>query len=304
MPYLCPERTQIIRFYIMFRPLILATAATALLSASFLSLPAAAQHDHHGHDHAGDLPPAFEKMVGSNKPVAYVNDEAITEAEIVQQVEMLPHMLTSGRDEEVRQAIIERAIQQRLVINKAKEMGVETDPEFASQLKTLKENLMFNFMISDLLDKELTPARLKGYYEEVGQEYAFNSVKAAHILVKTKDEAEDVIKRLDNGEKFADIAISTSTGPAAIKGGMLGWLARNTMVQPFEQAVFSLDAGEYTKEPVQTQFGWHVIKVYEVNPNYIPSFENLEGELQYKLGEQVVQDFMKKLEEQANIRYE
>ena len=275
--------------------------AVSLLGLSLVfAAPAFAQHD--GHDHSAEG--LYAEMAGSTKPVAYVNGDPITEGEIALQMQTLPHMFIEGRDDEVRQAVVERIVQQRLVVEEAKKMDVETDPEFQSQLKTIKENLIFNFVISDILDRELTPTKMKQYYEDHGFEYAFPSVKAAHILVKTEDEAKSIIKRLDKGEKFSDLAIENSTGPAAIKGGMLGWLARNTMVEPFEKVVFELDAGAYSKVPVQTQFGWHVIKVYEKDPNHIPDYEELEGEIQYKLGEQIVQDYLQGLQEKAKVTFE
>lgn len=269
----------------------------------FLASPVLISHaQDHGHSHSMDA--HDHGLTSSDKPIVYVNDTPITEADVVMQIETLPHMFTSGRDDEIRQAVLERLIQQRLVVDAAKKMGIENDPEYLSQLKTLKDNLIFNFVISDKLDEEITPARLKQYYKDYAEDYAYPSVRAAHILVQDEDTAKSIIKRLDKGEKFADVAIETSTGPAAAKGGMLGWLARNTMVEPFEEAVFSLKAGEYTKEPVKTQFGYHVIKVYEVDDKHVPLLEELEPEFQQKLSEQIVEKYIKTLENEATIRYE
>ena len=85
---------------------------------------------------------------------------------------------------------------------------------------------------------------------------------------------------------------------------MLGWLAPNTMVEPFESAVFSMEVGSYSKEPVKTQFGYHVIKIFDKNANHIPSFEELEYEIQERLAESVISDFVDTLKQKAKIRYE
>jgi len=257
---------------------------------------------HAGPDHG--LHTTSVKTTGSDKPVAYVNDSVITEADVLQQTDEFPDMLTSGRDDEVRQAIVERLIQKRLVLQEAQKLGIENDPTFLQQLETLKENLVFNFVISQKLDTELTPARLKEYYQKNGQDYAFNSVKAGHILLKTEEEAKAIIKKLDKGGDFTELAIENSTGPAAVNGGMLGWLAPNTMVEPFESAVFSMEVGSYSKEPVKTQFGYHVIKIFDKNANHIPSFEELEYEIQERLAESVISDFVDTLKQKAKIRYE
>lgn len=281
----------------MRTPFLLATTLFSIMSFYTPSTYAGPGHDH-------GLPKALNKVGQSQKPVAYVNDSVITEADVLNQTEEFPDMLTSGRDDEVRQAIVERLIQKRLVFQEAQKLGIENDPIFLQQLETLKENLIFNFVISQKLDAALTPARLKEYYEKNGKNYAFPSVKAGHILVKTEDEAKTLIKKLDKGGDFTELAVENSTGPAAVNGGMLGWLAPNTMVEPFESAVFSMEVGTHSKEPVQTQFGYHVIKVFDKDANHIPSFEELEYEIQERLAESVITDFVDTLKQKAKIRYE
>ncbi len=239
-----------------------------------------------------------------DKPVAYVNDAPITTSDIEEQMKSLPPMLASGREDEVRQAIIERLIQKRLIVEEAKKTDIEHDPAFLAQLETLRENLLFNFVISKKLNDELTQSKLKKYYDENASKYSFPSVKASHILVKEEKEAKRLIKRLSKGEEFKKLAIEFSTGPSASNGGSLGWLAPNTMVEPFEDAVFSMDAGTFSKEPVKTQFGYHVIKVFEKNDNYVPPFDELESSLQEELGQIIVENYIKELQEKAKIRYE
>lgn len=276
--------------------------SSTIFTLSLALLPATITHaQEHSHMH---MPKKSTITAENNKPVAYVNDTAIMTADIESEMEELPEMFTAGRDDEVRQAIIERLVQKRLILEEAKKLGLENDPDYLSQLETLKENLMFNFVISKKLEEEITPARVKKYYDQHGKDYAFNSVKAGHILLKTEDEAKDIIKKLDKGEDFTQLALTFSTGPAAVNGGMLGWLAQNTMVEPFENAVFSMKPGEYSKTPVKTQFGYHVIKVFDKDENHIPSYDELEPEIQEKLGEEVVTDYLKSLQEKAKIRYE
>ena len=102
---------------------------------------------------------------------------------------------------------------------------------------------------------------------------------ARHILVKTKEEAEAIIKELDAGADFAKLAKEKSTGPVRPEGGDLGFFSPGQMVPAFEKAAFALKAGKYTKEPVKTQFGWHVIKVEEKRNAPPPEFDQVKDQV-------------------------
>ena len=106
---------------------------------------------------------------------------------------------------------------------------------------------------------------------------------ARHILVKTEDEAKAIIKELDDGADFEATAKEKSTGPSGPNGGDLGFFGKGQMVPEFETAAFALDKGSFTKEPVQTQFGWHVIKVEDKRPQEKPKFEDVAAQLRQQL---------------------
>ena len=110
-----------------------------------------------------------------------------------------------------------------------------------------------------------------------------NEVHARHILVKTKEEATAIIKQLDGGAKFEDIAKEKSSDGSAGQGGDLGWFGPGQMVPEFEKAAFALEVGAYTKEPVQTQFGWHVIKVEDKRAQQPPAFEQVKDQIRSAL---------------------
>ena len=110
-----------------------------------------------------------------------------------------------------------------------------------------------------------------------------NEVHARHILVKTKEEATAIIKQLDGGAKFEDIAKEKSSDGSAAQGGDLGWFGPGQMVPEFEKAAFALEVGAYTKEPVQTQFGWHVIKVEDKRAQQPPAFEQVKDQIRSAL---------------------
>jgi peptidyl-prolyl cis-trans isomerase C len=137
---------------------------------------------------------------------------------------------------------------------------------------------------SALVDKEvagaITDADLKKRYdEEMAKQPPVNEIHARHILVKTKEEAEAIIKELDAGGDFEKIAKEKSTDGAAPQGGDLGYFTEDQMVPEFSKAAFALPVGKYTEQPVKTQFGWHVIKVEDKRTKQPPSFDQVKNQI-------------------------
>lgn len=117
--------------------------------------------------------------------------------------------------------------------------------------------------------------------------------RAAHILVETEEAAQELVSELNDGADFADLARQHSTGPTGPNGGDLGWFSEGMMVAPFEEAVLALEEGEVS-QPVQTQFGWHVIKLIETRMQEAPSLEEVRGQIEESLqnaaSQKVVED--------------
>ena len=148
----------------------------------------------------------------------------------------------------------------------------------------------------------VTDAEIKTEYDakvagENGTEY-----KARHILVKTEDEAKKIIAELDKGGDFAKIANKVSLdGKDTQNGGDLGWFVASQMVAPFSDAVIKLDKGQYTKTPVQTQFGWHVILREDSRAQTPPSLDSVKEQLLPYLQRKKVQDFVEGLRKSAKV---
>ena len=121
--------------------------------------------------------------------------------------------------------------------------------------------------------------------------------KARHILVETQAEAIDLIKELDGGADFAELAKANSTGPSGPNGGDLGWFGANQMVAPFSQAVMRLENGSYTKAPVQTQFGWHVILREDSRESTPPTLESVRNVVKQQIEQKKLQDYIAQLRE-------
>ena len=130
-----------------------------------------------------------------------------------------------------------------------------------------------------------------------------NEVRARHILVKTKEEAEAIIKQLDGGASFEDVAKAKSTDGSAAQGGDLGYFSAGQMVPEFEKAAMALDVGKYTKEPVQTQFGFHVIKLEDKRVQQPPAFDQVKDQVKSILIRERYVELVKKERADLKIQY-
>lgn len=153
---------------------------------------------------------------------------------------------------------------------------MRTDPRVKAQIELSSRGILAQAVASDFLTKNAaTEAEILAEYEEQMKLAPAQQFKARHILVETQAAAADLITQLQDGADFAELARTSSTGPTGPDGGDLGWFAPDQMVQPFSQAVVALEDGAFTTEPVQTQFGWHVILREESRDNQPPPLESV-----------------------------
>lgn len=147
-------------------------------------------------------------------------------------------------------------------------------------------------------------AELKQAYDEFVAQSQRTEYKARHILLDDKDKAQALIEQLDaaNGEGFATLAEENSLGPTAEKGGDLGWFDSRRMVKPFADAVAEMEPGSYSKQPVQTQFGWHVILLEETRTAEPPSFEQAKPQLEALLRQRKVAEVLTELRNNADVQ--
>jgi peptidyl-prolyl cis-trans isomerase C len=184
----------------------------------------------------------------------------------------------------------------------AEKKGIDKRPEIATTLKLLRAKLLTQTVIQEYAEaNKPSEEQIKTLYEaeyanQTGQEY-----KARHILVKEEAEAKSLIEKLAGGADFAELAKSHSTGPTGKKGGDLGWFDAKQMVKPFADAVGALEKGNYSKEPVQTQFGWHVILLEDTRELAAPTLENVRGEIINKLQQKTLADYMQELRSSSEI---
>ena len=139
----------------------------------------------------------------------------------------------------------------------------------------------------------------KIYDEQMGK--ATSEFNARHILVKEQDEAVAIIDLLDKGGDFSELAKEKSTGPSGASGGELGWFNESQMVKPFSEAAAQLEKGQYTKTPVQTQFGWHVIILDDSRASTPVPYDDVKDRIKMLLANQNMQQHVEELRNAANI---
>jgi len=218
---------------------------------------------------------AGQGLAQDDKVIATINGQNITEAELAQAESDLDQQFSRLPAEQRRAAALSAIIEIRLFSEDAVKKGLDKDPAFQRRMAFLQERALHAAEVESEIATKITDEEIRARYDkEVAATPPVNEVKARHILVKTKEEAQDIVKRLDAGEKFEDVAKekSTDTGSGA-NGGDLGYFAPGQMVPEFEKAAFALEVGKYTTEPVQSQFGWHIIKVEDKRAQQPPAFD-------------------------------
>ena len=212
--------------------------------------------------------------------IATVGDRNITTQELELAVERLGSQFGNIPEEEKRKNVLSSMIDFTVLAQLAKKQGLDTDPETIKTLADLRLQVLHNAYVKREIEPRVTQEILQQAYEErIEGKEPEKEVKARHILLEKEDEAVAVIAELDGGADFIELAKEKSTGPSAPQGGDLGFFGSGRMVPEFEQAAFAMEPGSYTKEPVKTQFGYHVIKVEETRDKPLPTFEELEGQL-------------------------
>jgi peptidyl-prolyl cis-trans isomerase C len=200
-----------------------------------------------------------------------------------------------------KQQLLEELIQRELLIQQALQKGLDKSPEIVERLATVKNSLLSQAALQDYLKANpVTDEEIKAEYDSkmanLGNEY-----KARHILVKTEDEAKKLIAELDKGADFTALAKKHSIDPMGSEGGDLGWFTADRMVAPFSEAVIALENGKYTKQPVQTQFGWHVILREDSRALTPPPLDAVKEQIRSMLQRQKAQTMMETLRKTAQV---
>ncbi len=233
--------------------------------------------------------------------VATVNGTKIYYGDVLRARQSLPAEYQSVPMEMIFGALLNQLVDQRLVALAAREAKIDEDPIVQEQLRALEEQVLQQGYLRKQIEPELTVEKLQARYDAQykGQTGA-EEVRARHILLETEEKAREVLADIRGGADFAEAAKTHSTGPSGPRGGDLGFFQAGQMVPEFSEAAFAMQAGEVS-DPVQTQFGWHIIKVEERRAAPAPAFEEVADELRTEVQREVVAKVVSDLREGAEI---
>jgi parvulin-like peptidyl-prolyl isomerase len=236
--------------------------------------------------------------------LATVNGQDITDEDVALLLRQMPGAKYENLQPEIKQQVLNQAIDRKLLINQAVNSGIEKDKEYTDTLEKVKREIALEIWMKKEYDKtKVDDAAIKKFYDNNSEKFIQpEQVKASHILVEKEADAKNIIKELssvsskDLQAKFAELAKKNSTDGSAQTGGDLGWFSKNQMVKPFADAAFALKKGEITKTPIKTQFGYHVIYLEDKRAEKKANFDEVKEQI---AGMLKAEEFRKNVEAQA-----
>ena len=256
------------------------------------------------------------------KTYATVGDKQITDVDIEQVLRVLPNgelIKNLGGidrlDDVKKKQIIDIAVDNYLIAKKAFSEGIDKTKEYKEQLENIKNSSATQLYSKKIIDSiKVSDKEVKEYYDKNKDKFTEpeDKVKARHILVKDEKEAKKLIKELEDAKdkeaKFIELAKKNSIGPSKINGGELGWFDAKRMVLEFSKAAFALKKGEFTKKPVKTQFGYHIIYLQDrVKKGTVVPFDSVKNKikevLKAKKTKKRFDELVKSLREKTKVEY-
>ena len=217
-----------------------------------------------------------------SKILATVGGMPITEEDVDSFLAGLGQRGQSYNNPEGRKIVLNQLIGNKLLLLDAKRNLLEAEPEFKAELARLKDNLLVNYAGDKVISAvKITDKEVEDYYNENTDKFLSEAtVNASHILVESEELARSVYEKIASGEvSFEDAAAEYSSCPSKANGGSLGDFGRGQMVPEFDDAVFKMEVGEVTKEPVKTQFGYHLIKLNSKNEARTMPFAEIKDQI-------------------------
>ena len=243
----------------------------------------------------------MQSLMDDNAVVATVDGEAILWGDIFNSAQALPADY-QARLETLFPALLERLIDLKLLAHAGRRQGLQQDATLQAKVAAYEERLVREALLERHIAAQVTDESVRAHYRTyLAKRTTDVDITARHILVETETAAREVIRLLIQGADFADLARRTSIAPSAKRGGDLGTFKASRMVPSFAEAIARLQAGQFTREPVRTAFGWHVILVKSRSDTLVPTFEAVAADLREDLSRQVIRALLTRLRADAEI---
>ena len=229
------------------------------------------------------------------EPLATVNGTAISAARADA---MIAEQRAQGAPEsaQLRDAVREELIRREVLSQEAAKKGFDKKADVQAQMEMAKQAILIRAYLQDFVkNNQVAEADLKKEYDAIKGRMGDKEYKPRHVLVETEDQAKAIIARLQNGTAFEEVAKESRDPGSKERGGELGWSNPAMFVKPFSDAMVKAEKGKFTPQPVQTQFGWHVILVEDVRDAKVPSFDEVKPQLAQRLQAQMLDKYFRDL---------
>ncbi len=234
--------------------------------------------------------------------VATVNGKAIPSAQMEAAVKQAA---AQGQPDspQLREMIKKSLIGREVLVQEATKQGVAANKEVKEALEQARQDIIIRALLVDYVKKNpVSDAEIKTAYDQFKASKGDKEYHARHILVKTEKEATDIIAKLKGGAKFEELAKASQDPGSAANGGDLDWAAPGNYVKPFADAMVALKDGQITDKPVQSQFGYHVIKLEGSRAAKVPSLEEIKGQIAESLTQRKVAAYRDQLVAKAKVQ--
>lgn len=290
---------------VMTSALLMGTSLNAMAQQPAAPQPAAQQAAPQPGQPALNAPtPAPEKAVDPSHVMAVIDGKDITAGQLDEMAADIDPNLARLPDGQRRLTVLKIYVDMKAFSDAAVTAGVDKTPTYTQRMAVMRDNVLQQLYFKTQVVDKISDADVKVRYDkEIAALPKEEEVHARHILVKTKAEAEAIIKQLDKGANFEALAKKDSTDGSAAVGGDLGYFSHGQMVKPFEDATFALKVGSYTEKPVESPFGWHVIKLEDRRQKQPPAFDDVKDAIRGMIARDRYKDIISELRAKENIKY-
>jgi len=244
---------------------------------------------------------AINPAFAEDKSAALVNGVSIPQARIDLRVKAATAQ-GQADSPELRKAIRDDMINLEVMAQEAVKTGLDKNADVVQQVELAKQSVLVGAFVQDYVKNHpISEDQLKQEYDKLKAKLGNKEYNTRHILVETEAEAKGIIAQLGKKAKFEKLAAKSKDTGSAAQGGSLGWAVPGNFVPEFANALLNLKKGEYTKVPVQSQFGWHVIKLDDTRELKAPPFEEVKAQLQQRLQQQSIKKAIDELRAKAKI---
>jgi peptidyl-prolyl cis-trans isomerase C len=204
---------------------------------------------------------------------------------------------------QLRDAVRAELQTREVLARAARAKNIQSLAEVKAQIELSSQSALIRAYLADYSKSNGPPEQvLQSEYNRIKGQLGDKEYRARHILVEKKAEAEEIIKALQGGEAFEKLAVRSKDEGSKVNGGDLDWAAPSNFVKPFADAMIGLQKGKFTATPVESQFGWHVIKLEDERAAKIPTFEEVKPQLLQRLQNEVVQKHVADLRDKAGLK--